>query len=171
MKGFVHHIARNLIVGAAMLAALVVGASEARADKAKVVSKTKSAVSTSRRLTTPGLNAVDAVVTALGQKSSTPAKAKVSVANDTVRTDSRIVSVHAAADVFTAKIDLASEQPQVDLAIYNMLGKKMSEVYRGPASKGEHEYVSSISDLPEGVYICILQGSNFRRAEKFYLSR
>lgn len=162
-----HHITRITLVLTVIL--MVFGSVAAHADKAKTV-KTRSTVSKSARLNTPGLNAVDAVVTALGQKSA-PSKAKVNVANDTAKTDSRIVSVHATADVLTAKVDLATEQPQIDVAIYNMLGKRMSDVFKGPASRGEHEYVSSISDLPEGVYICILQGSNFRRAEKFYLSR
>lgn len=144
-------------------------ANNALADKAKSLPKNKSAVSVPARLANPVTSAVDAVVTALGQKAAP--KPKVTVANDTTRSESKIVSVRATGDVLTAKVDLASEQPQIDVAIFNMLGKRMSDVFRGPASKGEHEYVSSISDLPEGVYICILQGNNFRRAEKFYLSR
>ena len=167
MLGSRNHIV-NLGLTLTVIITMIAGSSVALADKAKSV-KQRSAVSASTRLNTPGLNAVDAVVTALGQKASS--KAKTNGANDTSKTESRIVSVHATSDVITAKIDLATEQPQVDVAIFNMLGKRMSEIYRGPASRGEHEYVSSISDLPEGVYICILQGSNFRRAEKFYLSR
>lgn len=164
-----HHHRARFVAAITLLMLLLLGSSVAHADKAKSV-KARSSVAKSARMNTPGLNAVDAVVTALGQK-AVVTKNKVNGANDTAKTDSRIVSVHATSDVITAKVDIAIEQPQVDLAIYNMLGKRMSEVYKGPASRGEHEYVSSISDLPEGVYICILQGSNFRRAEKFYLSR
>ena len=72
---------------------------------------------------------------------------------------------------FTAKISLASDQQRIDIGIYNMLGKRMGDVYAGPATKGDHEYTISTDDLPEGVYICILQGGDFRRAAKFYLNR
>lgn len=170
MKVNTYHITRTVLGIALTFGVLIGSAFPAHADKSKTVAKGKSAVTKSTRLNTPSMNAMDAVVTTLGQKAVTP-KAKVQTTTDSLRTDSRILSVHATSDVVTAKVDIGVEQQQLDVAIYNMLGKRMSEIYRGAASRGEHEYVSSISDLPEGVYICIMQGSNFRRAEKFYLSR
>lgn len=90
---------------------------------------------------------------------------------DTARTISRIISTRAVADVITVQAELVREEPQLEIGLYNMLGRKVQDVYRGHASRGRHEYSATVSDLPEGVYICIMQGSDFRRAEKFYLSR
>jgi hypothetical protein len=45
------------------------------------------------------------------------------------------------------------------------------DVYKGASARGQHEYSQSVSELPDGVYICILQGDNFRKAEKFYFRR
>ncbi len=168
MQRKLHHIARPVLATFFTVVFLMIAAGEVFADKSrKAPSKTSSVPAT---LTSPALTAAEVVVNAMGQRAATKS-AKVNVANDTSKTESRIISVRATPDVLQAKVDLATDQQQVDLAIFNMLGKRMTDVYRGPASKGEHEYTTSISDLPEGVYICILQGSNFRRAEKFYLSR
>ncbi len=90
---------------------------------------------------------------------------------DSTRRDNRIVQARAHNDVFHAKIELINDEPSLDVGIYNMLGKKVHDVYRGSAGRGSSEYSAPVSDLPEGVYICVVQGADFRRAEKFYLSR
>lgn len=83
----------------------------------------------------------------------------------------RIISTRVVAEVFTAKIEIATDEPLVDIAIFNMLGKRVMEVYKGASARGIHEHVQSVSDLPEGVYMCVMQGNNFRKAEKFFFSR
>lgn len=83
----------------------------------------------------------------------------------------RIISTRVAAEVFTAKVEIASDESLVDIAIFNMLGKRVMEVYKGASSRGIHEHTQSVSDLPEGVYMCVMQGNNFRKAEKFFFSR
>jgi hypothetical protein len=172
MRGSVYHIARLASLAVLATTVMVATTTQALADKSKKAVSTKTSTSSAIRLNNPTLNAAEVIVTALGQKAvgNSPNTNKTNGA-DTSRTDSRIVSVRATPDVLTVKIDLAADQPMLDLGVYNMLGKRMADVFRGPALRGEHEYNISISDLPEGVYICILQGSNFRRAEKFYLSR
>lgn len=90
---------------------------------------------------------------------------------DTARRDNRIVYARAHNDVFTVKMELLNDEAAIDVGIYNMLGKKVHDIYRGSASRGPSEYTAPVSDLPEGVYICVVQGTDFRRAEKFYLSR
>lgn len=104
-------------------------------------------------------------------KPTTVAKPAVARDSDTSRTSSRILSARATSDVFTVRVELLRDEPQVDIGLYNMLGKKVQDVYKGGAARGTHEYTAQVSDLPEGVYICIMQGGDFRRAEKFYLSR
>lgn len=83
----------------------------------------------------------------------------------------RIISTRVAAEVFTARVEMASDEPLVDIAIFNMLGKRVMDVYKGASARGIHEHTQSVSDLPEGVYMCVMQGNNFRKAEKFFFSR
>lgn len=182
------HIARLLGPTALVLTMVVIGVvgpPAARADKTKKTSvaptvsindlRTLSAL----RYGMPFYGAMETSILALGttKQPSQPAARTTSTQGktqvrevDTVRT-SRIVFVRSSSDVFNARIDLVLDETTLDLGIYNMLGKKVMDVYHGSERKGEHDYSLSISELPEGVYICIMQGSNYRRAEKFYISR
>ena len=178
MKGIVHHIARLSLLGATIAVILTTAVTTSYADRSKRgISAARKAVPTSAiRYGTPTIGAMEVIVTALGKQpvdkdATTAGQAKTQVTRDTIPTESRITSARASADVFTAQVSIAADQPRIEIGIYNMLGKKMANVYTGPASRGEHEYTTPISELPEGVYVCILQGGNFRRAAKFYLSR
>jgi hypothetical protein len=173
MTSLIQNIASKIILLSAVCA---IGgfftAQPALADHSKKTSDGSKQSSSALKYTTPGVSAAEAIVTVLGRQVGTSNRsAKTRLSNDTSSRESRIVSVRATADVLTVVIDVAADEPNLDIGIYNMLGKKMVDVYRGPATKGEKEYKASISDLPEGVYICILQASSTRRAEKFYLSR
>ncbi len=142
------------------------------ADKSKKDRRTSDAArrtsEQAMKAVSPTVGAVDVVVSSMNRKSN---GAKIKVTSDTVRRDSRFIFAMVSSDVFKARVDIGSDQQNIDIGIYNMLGKRMADVYNGPASRGEHDYTSAVSDLPEGVYICIMQGGNFRRAEKFYLNR
>ncbi|MBC8125409.1 MAG: T9SS type A sorting domain-containing protein [Candidatus Kapabacteria bacterium] len=151
---------------------LAVCSQPAFADKAKRAAGAKAEVS--KAYVSPINGAVSATIRALniqrgqaGQKQ----QAKVNVGADTSRRENRFLFARAAQDVFTARIELVEEQTVIDIGIYNMLGKKVMDVYKGYSSRGQHDYTQPIPDLPEGVYICIMQGSDFRKAEKFYFSR
>lgn len=119
--------------------------------------------------------AVDATLRALATRSTpftkTTGKSAQATSDTSVRKDSKILFARATSDVFTTKIELVDDEQQIELGIYNMLGKKIQDVHRGAAARGIHEYTTPISDLPEGVYICILQGKDIRKAEKFFISR
>jgi hypothetical protein len=184
------HIARLLGPTTLVLTMVAVGVlvpSIARADKTKKTTSTSSiSINDLRTLSAlrygmPFYGAMETSMLALGttkqtgqpaaRPASTTTQGKTQVREvDTVRA-SRIVFVRASSDVFNARIELVQDESTLDLGIYNMLGKKVMDVYRGSERKGEHDYSLSISELPEGVYICIMQGSNYRRAEKFYISR
>jgi len=189
MMKFVNHIARFRNPATLVLTLVVVGvvgSIAARADKTKktavasTISINDLRTLSALRYGMPFYGAMETSILALGTtkqqttqttKSTTSTQGKTQVREaDTTRT-SRIVFVRATSDVFNTRIDLVQDETTLDLGIYNMLGKKVMDVYRGPERKGEHDYSLSISELPEGVYICIMQGSNYRRAEKFYISR
>lgn len=96
---------------------------------------------------------------------------RVLVGNDSLRKENRFLFVRAASEVLTVRVELARDEAQVEIGVYNMLGKKIMDVHRGGSGRGVHEYTTAIQDLPEGVYVCVMQGADFRKAEKFYLSR
>ena len=174
VRFFPAHIARILTTSVAIcLVFMVVTSQYALADNSrKAAGKSKKAIPAVIKYGSLGSGSAEVAVTALGRPANTTRSAsKLNVASDTGRKESRIIFARASADVFTVKIELVSDEANLELGMYNMLGKKMADIYRGPATRGEHEYTLPISELPEGVYICILQASNTRRAEKFYLSR
>ena len=175
MKRRVHHIVDLALVATTLMAVFVMVAQPMFADNTrKTIGRGRSAVPTSAiRYATPMIGAVDIIVDAIGKQlpaKSETADKKVQIA-DPESKESKIIMARSSNDVFTVEIDLAKDQGKIDLGIYNMLGKRLNDVYSGPAAKGRHDYTTSSSDLPEGVYICILKGDDFRRAAKFYLNR
>lgn len=95
--------------------------------------------------------------------------------NDTLRKVSRIVGIEldASNDVLNICLELAENQPWIDISLYNMLGKRIKEVYRGPATTdpSNRDFSTSVSDLPNGLYIVAIQGSSVRLADKVFISR
>jgi len=173
---------RPLLVGIAISAMfLTLGYAPALADKAKKAASAKSVTAKERSAkaaatyASPINGAVSTTIRALGNQrtpgSTTKQTSKLNVGADTSRKDNKFIFARAASDVFTTRVELAEDQGSVDIGIYNMLGKKVMDVYKGYASRGQHDYTQPIPDLPEGVYICIMQGSDFRKAEKFFFSR
>lgn len=181
MSTILYHI-RSVSTISVMLLALtmVIGTTYVYADDAKrpASSKAESARDRSAKkvaiYTTSISGAVSTTMRALGAQrlQNTPKPAhKVNVGIDTSRKDNQVVFARVTSDVFTARIELTNDEQYIEVGIYNMLGKKVVEVYKGSASRGQHDYTQPILELPEGVYICILQGNAFRKAEKFFLSR
>jgi hypothetical protein len=52
-----------------------------------------------------------------------------------------------------------------------MLGKKVKVFYNDQAKRSGEEYTLNTSDMPTGMYLCIVQGENVRLREKFIVSR
>lgn len=86
-------------------------------------------------------------------------------------TAARIQSVKTSGDKCEVKLSLPSEVSQIEISIHNILGRKMPDTWKGEPRKDSELYELSINGLPEGMYICVVQGKNFRLAEKFIISR
>lgn len=93
-----------------------------------------------------------------------PPPVRLNVMGD-VNSDSRIARI----------FDLVENQTQVVITVYNLLGIRVKDfpkdnidVVPGPYK----DLTFSTVNLPNGLYICVVQGSNgFRLAEKFIVSR
>jgi len=98
------------------------------------------------------------------------------VESDTSKSLNKITRVWSnGEDRFVVRVELASGyNGDIQLSVFNILGKEVIEIHKGqvssnPTNSYEYEFLSS--NLPNGIYLCILNGRNFRDAEKFIVSR
>lgn len=163
----------RLLVGVVGLAIVVGTASADNAKKASAATTKQKVAATSTTIMPMASGAVYASVKAVTGRTKALAKAagKATAGSDTSGRDNRIVFSRTSGDVFTTRIELATDEPLIEVGIYNMLGKRVMDVFKGASARGQQEFSQSVAELPEGVYICILQGDNFRKAEKFYFRR
>ncbi len=96
------------------------------------------------------------------------------IKKDTSKNKNKIESLRDGGDIFYLYLELADRESRISIMVYNMLGKKVLDVYEGtPRANGvPYEiYIDSPSSLPNGVYLCVVVGKNFRLREKFVVSR
>jgi hypothetical protein len=70
-------------------------------------------------------------------------------------------------------IKLQDYDRRIGISVYNMLAKKVLDVYDGQAKKDEcpYEYTIYKSKLPNGVYLCVVTGDKLKLVDKFIISR
>jgi hypothetical protein len=68
------------------------------------------------------------------------------------------------------KVQVIDKNKNITIKVYNMLGKEVMKVFEGTHTNDEYEYTAQWN-LPDGIFICVVQGSNFRNAEKIVISR
>lgn len=96
----------------------------------------------------------------------------VVLADSTERKD-RIISLNQVGDVHILKIELSDYNSEISIVVYNLIGKKVMDVYKGMPKSTSPDYPYEIQSwrLPNGIYLCTLQGKNFRKTEKFVVAR
>ncbi len=60
---------------------------------------------------------------------------------------------------------------KIKIGIYNLLGKKVRDLYDDLPIQGRYPYEIYTNELPKGIYICNVIGKNFRLDAKFIVSR
>ena len=96
------------------------------------------------------------------------------VNNDTSQVKNRIESIRDGGDIFYLYLELADHESTIKITVYNMLGKKVRDVYEGiPYPNGVPYEISIVGppSLPNGVYLCVVVGKNFRLRDKFVVAR
>lgn len=63
------------------------------------------------------------------------------------------------------------EDENIEINIYDMLGRKIKCLFKGNVRRGEHEYYFDASDLSSGMYIYTLESKDFRMANKIVLMK
>lgn len=88
---------------------------------------------------------------------------------DTTAIKNRIVSVVKISSKYYVEVELEEQNTQIEIKVFNMLGKLVVDVYNGSANNGDK--FDFDANLLNGIYICVLIGPNIRDAEKFIVSR
>lgn len=63
------------------------------------------------------------------------------------------------------------EDENIEINIYDILGRKIKCLFKGNVRRGEHEYYFDASDLSSGMYIYTLESKDFRMANKIVLMK
>jgi hypothetical protein len=94
------------------------------------------------------------------------------VSIDTSR-NNRIIGIREhSGGIYQLELDISDNQQNLSIGIYNLLGKKVVDVHQGSEFAGRSKMFDiNVQGIPNGIYMCIVQGDNFRLAEKFYVSR
>ena len=96
----------------------------------------------------------------------------VKIEQDTSSIKNEITKVYTRDNLkFFVEIRLKEDLIPVKIQIFNMLGNLVKDVHNGTVVGKEVEFNFDATNLPNGFYLCILQGPNFRDAEKFTISR
>jgi len=100
-----------------------------------------------------------------------PSRADALVPNDTLRKEHRVeVFTGIGSERGAVRVTL-NESQAIEIVAFNILGKRVAEVYSGEARAGMNTLSFDLSGLSDGVYICVVRGRNFKTAEKFLVSR
>lgn len=96
-----------------------------------------------------------------------------SIINDTTIAQDRIVSLRPCNNEHCLYLELKDYSRPISISVFNLLGKKVLDVYEGiPKFKNaDSPYEIESFQLPNGIYICVVQGENFKLNGKFYVSR
>ncbi len=91
--------------------------------------------------------------------------------------NNRIKKIWESSDgILNIAVTLSDTQSTIKIAVYNMLGKELKKIFTGlPTIKNDDgDYVFSSEtalNVPKGVYIIVVQGSQFRIAEKYIFTK
>ncbi len=84
---------------------------------------------------------------------------------------------------FDVTADISGERGFAELAVpdenlgkitieaYNLLGKKVLDIYSGQMTRNRDNFEFSLAALPGGMYLCVVRGRNLKLADKFVVSR
>ncbi len=90
---------------------------------------------------------------------------------DTTHKDNRVqVTSDVGSERGTVQVSLGDTQ-YIEVFAYSLLGKKVMDIYTGEAKTGTNNLPFDISQLSNGMYICVVRGKTFKLAEKFLVSR
>ena len=95
---------------------------------------------------------------------------------DSNRKESKILKWSNTSEKLNLSLSLVETQT-VEINVFNIIGKKVMDLDRRVMDEGDREYEYELRDkdskidIPNGIYIVTVQGSNFRSSVKIIVSR
>lgn len=89
--------------------------------------------------------------------------------NSTILTD---YSLSAYPNPFNASVKISYTLPydsNVELSIYDMLGRKLTTLVKGLEKKGSHEVIFNASNFPSGIYLYTIYSGSYKKTNKLML--
>lgn len=96
------------------------------------------------------------------------------VKNDTTLAKSnRIIAIREVdkGDKMAIYLQVENKEQRIRIWIYNLLGKKVLEVYDGKPKDPTQPYEFSTNELPKGIFLLVVYGDNFRLREKLVITK
>lgn len=95
------------------------------------------------------------------------------IENDTAIKSNRILAIRESekGDKIQIYTQIENKEQNIKITIYNLLGKKVMELYEGPPKDSNQPYELTTSDFPKGIFLIVISGDNFRLREKLIISR
>jgi len=93
------------------------------------------------------------------------------ISSDTSDVQLKIVQIYTDKEKVIIKIDVRNYDSEIRISAFNMLGKEVKEFFKGTLARQETTLDFPIGELPNGLYLCIIQGRDLKLAEKFIISR
>lgn len=95
--------------------------------------------------------------------------------NDTTSTSkaNKILSIRESerGDKFYIYIQVENPDQEIKIMVYNLLGKKVLDLYEGKPKDQNQPYELNVSELPKGIFLLVVVGENFRLREKIVITR
>lgn len=94
--------------------------------------------------------------------------------NDTISTKgNRIVSIQETerGDKMAVYLEIENPEQKIKIIVYNLLGKKVLDIYEGKPKEPSQPYEFSVSELPKGIFLLVVVGENFRLREKLVVTK
>ncbi|MFN3306433.1 MAG: hypothetical protein ACK42Z_04510 [Candidatus Kapaibacteriota bacterium] len=96
------------------------------------------------------------------------------IKNDTTFSKSnRIISIREVdkGDKMAIYLQVENKEQRIKIWIYNLLGKKVLEIYDGKPKDPTQPYEFSTNELPKGIFLLVVYGDNFRLREKLVITK
>lgn len=85
----------------------------------------------------------------------------------------RILSIREAekGDKMAIYIQVENMEKNISIVVYNLLGKKVLDVYEGKPKDPSQPYEFSTNELPKGIFLLVVIGENFRLRDKLVITK
>ncbi len=105
-------------------------------------------------------------------KKITTRKNDPKINSDTTNKSNKILSIRESerGDKIYIYIQVENPDQEIKLMVYNLLGKKVLDIYEGKPKDTSQPYELNISELPKGIFLLVVIGENFRLREKIVIT-